>query len=573
MKLNIRRKFLIAFSIICCMILASSLFVIKEFNILKEESIEAGEKLAPLIGAIMEVKNSSTKAHLWLEEILGGAEAKEEIKVVMELIDEADWYAQAIINGGTNDEGTFYAVSDETIRTQIADVRKLLVQFKDLSQQRYDNSFNSGTTDPQTLDDQFDKLYEMIVLAADKSETSLQQHVKSDMEAVKRDAKFGQSVVVGSLIVIFITAIATGTFLTLNITRPLIRISDSTRRVADGDLTVNELKLKRGDEIGDLARSFNQMVRNTHNLIQQVNVSADQVASSAEELTASAEQTGKAAEQIAKSIQEVAIGSENQANNADSSSKAIKEMSVGIQQIAVNAGQVSQTSIGASEKAVEGNKAIQTAGKQIRSIGETAHGLAVTVKALGDRSNEIGQITAVITGIASQTNLLALNAAIEAARAGEHGSGFAVVAHEVRKLAEQSAHSAEQISELIAGIQDETKKAIQTMETVTKEVTEGIGVVHTAGESFEEIRSSVQDVADQIGEVSAAVQQMSAGAEQMVHSIHLIEQSAAEAASATQNVSAFTEEQMASMEDISSAAHSLSGMAEELRMLVGNFKV
>lgn len=328
------------------------------------------------------VKNSSTEAHLWLEEILGGAEAKEEIKVVMELIDEANWYAEAIVDGGTNNDGTFYAVSDETIRTQIADVRKLLVQFKDLAQQRYDNSFNGGTTDPQKLDDQFDKLYDALVLAANKSETSLQQLVKSDMEAVKRDAKIGQSIIVASLIVIFITAIAIGT---INITRPLISISDSTRRVADGDLTVNELNLKSRDEIGDLARSFNQMVRNTYNLIQQVNVSADQVASSAEELTASAEQTGKAAEQIAKSIQEVAVGSENQANNANSSSKAIKEMSVGIQQIAIHAGLVSHTSIGASEKAVEGNKAIQTAGKQIRSISGTVHGLAEIVRTRSDK--------------------------------------------------------------------------------------------------------------------------------------------------------------------------------------------
>ncbi len=521
----------------------------------------------------MPLLNSSTEAHLWLEEILGGAESKDEIKVVMELIDEANWYAEAIVNGGTNDEGTFYAVSDKTIRTQVTDVGKLLVQFQNLAQKRYDNSFNSGTTDPQTLDDQFDKLYETLVLAADNSETAIQQHVKSDIEAVKRDAKVGLSIIIGSLIVIFITAIAIGTILTLNITRPLIRISDSTRRVANGDLTVDELKLKNRDEIGDLARSFNQMVRNTHNLIHQVNVSAGQVVSYAEELTASAEQTGKAAEQIAKSIQEVAIGSENQANNADSSSKAINEMSAGIQQIAVHAGQVSHTSVGASDKAAEGNKAIQTAGKQIRSINETVHGLAVTIKALGERSNEIGQITGVITGIAAQTNLLALNAAIEAARAGEHGSGFAVVAHEVRKLAEQSAQSAEQIAELIAGIQDETKKAVYTMETVTREVTEGIGVVHTAGESFEVIQRSVEDVANQIEEVSSAVQQMSAGAEQVVQSIHLIAQAAEEAAATTQNVSALTEEQMASIEDITSSSHSLSGMAEELRMLIGKFKV
>lgn len=147
------------------------------------------------------------------------------------------------------------------------------------------------------------------------------------------------------------------------------------------------------------------------------------------------------------------------------------------------------------------------------------------------------------------------------------------MAHEVRKLAEQSAQFAEQITELIAGIQSESKKAVQTMETATKEVTEGIDVVLTAGESFEVIQRSVQDVAHQIEEVSSAVQQMSTGAEQVVHSIHLIAQTAEEAAAATQNVFAFTEEQMASMEDITSSSHSLSGMAEDLRMLIGKFKI
>lgn len=209
----------------------------------------------------------------------------------------------------------------------------------------------------------------------------------------------------------------------------------------------------------------------------------------------------------------------------------------------------------------------------MNSINQTVTGLANVVKGLGERSKQIGQIIEVITGIAEQTNLLALNAAIEAARAGENGRGFAVVADEVRKLAEQSAQSAQQISMLITAIQQETNEAVQSMEMATKEASNGIVVIHTAGESFVEIKNAIEEVAVQIQEVSASVQQMSAGAEQIVQSMQLVSKIAESAASGTQEVSAATEEQLASMQEISASAVSLSKMAEELQQLIQKFKI
>lgn len=535
MRISVRIKVLIAFMVICCTILAASMIIVQEFNTLEDESVEAINKTAPLVLAGLEIKQTATEAHLWLEEVLSGAEGKEAFTNVIGLTDQSLWYADAILDGGTIAEGTineirFHAVSNETVKRNVTEVKQLLTQFKEMSQIRYDNKFNGGTVDAQLLDDQFDQMFKTLINEADEAEILLIQHISTTMDAINKDAKQGRYIIVVSIIVIFLIVMAVGVL-------------------------------------------FRKMLRNVHHLIRQVNTSADQVAFSAEELTSSADIASKATEHIAFTIEKVAVGTENQVRSVEKSSKATNEMSAGVQQIAVIAGHVSNASIIASEKAAQGNTAIQTAVQKINSISVTVNGLAETVKGLGARSNDIGQITEAITDIAEQTNILALNAAIEAARAGQHGSGFAVVAGEVRRLAELSARASQEIAQLIANIQEETSKVVQTMENATTEVEEGIGVVNSAGESFEEIQRSVKEVAVQIEEVSSSVLQVSVGTEQVVQSIWLIAQVAEETASGSQSVSASAEEQLASMEDISSSASSLSGMADRLRMLIGKFNV
>lgn len=370
-----------------------------------------------------------------------------------------------------------------------------------------------------------------------------------------------------------ILAIVIGLTISRMISKPITAMSGIAERIAAGDLTAEDIQVKNRDEIGVLARSFNQMKKNLQELIRQARLSAEQVAASSEELTASAEQTSQATSQIASTIQEVAAGSHKQAQSVAESSNSIRDMSDGIQQIAANAQSVSINATQAMEIALEGNKGIQTAIHQMNSIHTTVHDLAQAIRGLGERSQEIGKILEVITDIATQTNMLALNAAIEAARAGEYGRGFAVVSDEVRKLAEQSAESVKQIARLIHSIQEETHQAVHSMEKSIQEVSAGIDLVHAAGTSFDQIRRSVQEVANQIQEVAALSQQISAGSQQVVQSIQFIAEIAETNASGTQNISSAVEEQFASMEEITSSATSLSQMAEELQSLIGRFKV
>lgn len=356
-------------------------------------------------------------------------------------------------------------------------------------------------------------------------------------------------------------------------TKPLTLLINNAKKVAEGDLTGDQIEIKNKDEIGDLAAAFNIMTNNLRTLINQVSFTTNNLAASAEQLTASSEQTKDATSQIAATMQQVASGVDKQVQSVEETSRTVNEMSIGIGQIAGNAQMVSASVIGTAEKASEGGESIRTAVDQMNSINHTFNELSEVIKGLGNRSKEIGKIIEAITSIASQTNLLALNAAIEAARAGEHGRGFAVVADEVRKLAEQSAESSNQISELILDIQKETNKAVAAMELATEEVVSGIGIVDTAGFKFSQIEDSIHEVTYQIQEVSAAVQQMAAGAEQMVQSMRFISEIAEESEAGTQEVSASTEEQMASMDEISTSAGSLAHMAEELQDIVNNFKL
>ncbi|MBM7649479.1 methyl-accepting chemotaxis protein [Bacillus ectoiniformans] len=365
---------------------------------------------------------------------------------------------------------------------------------------------------------------------------------------------------------------ATGYFITRIITHPIKDIQKLMEQAEKGDLTVEGSNPSK-DEIGLLTVSFNQMMNGLRGVVRTVTETSEQVAAASEELMANSEETSKATEQIAFTMQEMATSSGKQTHSIEETSQTIRELSIGVQQIASNAQQVSTTAIDTTDKALEGNESITKAVTQMTEINETVNGLAEVVKGLGNRSKEIGQIVNAITDIAAQTNLLALNAAIEAARAGEHGKGFAVVADEVRKLAEESAQSAQQISNLITDTQTETTRAVHSMNVATEKVEEGIEVVNMAGMSFERIQSSINEVTNQIQEVSAAVEQMSAGTEQVVQNIKVLTDTSETTAAGTQNVSAATEEQLASMEEIASSSSALAHMAEELQAMVRKFKV
>ncbi|WP_245604684.1 methyl-accepting chemotaxis protein [Paucisalibacillus globulus] len=356
-------------------------------------------------------------------------------------------------------------------------------------------------------------------------------------------------------------------------TKPLQSLIEYAKHIANGDLTVQKLQVKNKDEIGLLAETLNQMAENLRLVIKEFNSSVEHVANSTNELVANIEQTNEASEEIAATMEELSSGVDTQVQTIEETSETIHDLSNGIQQIATNAQNVSNTAIEAYDNASKGKEASTLAVKQMNEIKYTVNGLSDVIKGLGERSKEINHIIDIISEIAEQTNLLSLNASIEAARAGEHGQGFAVVANEVKKLAEQSADSALKISGLIKSIQDETGTAITSMQTANNEVNTGIGVVTEVGTSFEQLNSYIQHVSMQIQEVSTAVQQMTKGSQEIVDSMNHITGISQTASGNSQEVSARTEQQVEIMNQVNEAINNLSKVAENSKKIIHKFKV
>ncbi|WP_456276124.1 methyl-accepting chemotaxis protein [Bacillus sp. AK128] len=394
------------------------------------------------------------------------------------------------------------------------------------------------------------------------------------IDTIQESVFYLVTILVIVLVVSGVIAVVCSVLLTKAITRPIIVMNSQLREIAEGegDLT-QEIKVNTKDEMGELASSFNKMLGSLRTMIRQIGDTSEQVAASSEELTASSDQTMQATNQIAVSIQEVAGGAEAQGKGAEESSRAMNEMTIGIQRVATTASSVSEAALETTKEANEGNESLQKVIQQMNAINSSVDHSATVISQLGERSKEIGKIIEVITAISNQTNLLALNAAIEAARAGEHGRGFAVVADEVRKLAEQSKDSADQISGLIQQIQEDTDRAVEAMEIGTRDVNAGMEVVYETSRGFERILQSIEQVASEIQEVSAVSEEMSAGIEQVNSSVEEMARIAKESAANTQNIASASQEQLASMEEMASSSASLSHMAEDLQTLVNKFKV
>ncbi|MBZ5216312.1 methyl-accepting chemotaxis protein [Bacillus paralicheniformis] len=391
----------------------------------------------------------------------------------------------------------------------------------------------------------------------------------------QQDSKEAGSIITLLIIVIaaaLVLSISIGLLMTRLITKPIKDIQALFAETEQGDFTVKGTYQSK-DELGLLTSSFNKMVGGVRSIIETVGETSHQVASSSQELSASADESTKASEYISTTIQELAVGSDQQVESVENSRTVIMGMTEFAGRISSNAEKAASTADQTAKMSLEGTKAIDKVSTQMKSINETVVSLSEAFKHLTERSNEIGNITEVITSIAEQTNLLALNAAIEAARAGEQGKGFAVVADEVRKLAEQSARSAEQITRLITIIQNDTKQTMNSVISATGEVKEGLVVVHEAGGAFQKIENSITEVVTQINDVTNLVKNLTAGASEIETAISGVKEVAETAAGGTQTVSAATQEQLASMEEIAAASQILAQNAEELQHLIQKFKI
>ena len=378
------------------------------------------------------------------------------------------------------------------------------------------------------------------------------------------------------ILVIFslIFGIIVSTFIARGITNPLNVVGKRINEIAgsEGDLTAT-IPVTTRDELGDLAGSFNKMLGGLKTMVAQFKEVAERMSSSSQQLSSSAQEMNATTEEVSSTVQQIATGSSKQAEATETTSKIIEDISTTIKENVSAAQMAATASMEAIQKAQSGRNAAQKAVEKMGQIDSVINESVDSIRGLKDRSRQIGRIVEVITGFANQTNLLSLNAAIEAARAGESGRGFAVVAEEVRKLAEGSKKSSEEIADLIAEIQAETDKTVVSIDSGSKEVTDGMEVVKEASIAFEEITKGVEEAGAMSRQVASSSQQIAKGNEKIVKAMEEISATAEENASGVQEVSASAEEQAASMEEMASSAQELSDMAVKLAELTAKFKV
>lgn len=377
------------------------------------------------------------------------------------------------------------------------------------------------------------------------------------------------------LILIALAVAITGTVLILYsryIVKNIKQVNQFAAAIVQGDLS-QTIVVRSKDEFGQMTDNLNLMIKNFKGIIEGIVNSSQQLAASAEELTASADEGSRTTEQIVYSIQEVSEGVRQKITGVDATAQSAQLVSEHMNSITQDIHLVTAGSLSTSEKAAIGNSVVRKAVDEMQAISSKVTEAADVVNSLGIKSGEIGEIVALITNIAAQTNLLALNAAIEAARAGEQGRGFAVVADEVRKLAEQSSDAAGKISGLVGEIQKETTKAVKTMNDGTVAVQDGISMVNSAGEAFRDILQGVNDFSKQAQAVAEVVGEVGASTETIVSSIMEVACIPKDIAGSLENVVAGTEEQSASMEEIRRSAASLAQMAADFQGSVTMFKL
>jgi methyl-accepting chemotaxis protein len=396
----------------------------------------------------------------------------------------------------------------------------------------------------------------------------------------KRIDSLNQQVSLSKIATISLSAFAVllaaffGFILSKNIKTNVRKISRSILEIANagGDLT-KRIKVKSKDELAGLASDTNQLIEGIAVLVKQVSGMAENVSASSQQLLASAEETSRTITSIAETSSEISAGTDQTTMKMSSSFEKMNSLEEAARFLFEQAELVKQTANDMRNAAEKGGKSVQASSTKMMNIEETMASTSETVEALGKRSSQITTIIGTITEIAEQTNLLALNAAIEAARAGEHGRGFAVVADEVRKLAEQSQKAAKGVTEIVHSIQEEVNVIIKQNSEGVKEVIAGVEITNETNASLEGILSQTNKTTIVVDEMVDHIQATLNLSQEVADSFAQVNEIAAATAANTETTAAASEQGSAAMQEVTASASELSQQAEKLKELVASFKI
>ncbi len=380
------------------------------------------------------------------------------------------------------------------------------------------------------------KISELVDLQLKRAEAGY-HHAEEEYVAARNQA-------LGLLLCALVLGIWASHLIMTAIGRPLVVATQAAQRIAGGDLT-QTVELHGDNEIGKLLVAIGemqaqlvQMIRHIHHGVAQVSSAAVQLAAASQQVSASSEQQSEATASVAAAVEELTVSIDHVADGAENAER-----------MAALSGKISGA----------GGQQVHEATEEMARIAESVNETAQQIGELGAQAQQIDSIVGVIKDVAEQTNLLALNAAIEAARAGEQGRGFAVVADEVRKLAERTTNSAQEITSMVGSIQAHTGLAVSSMEKGSKRVAEGVVLTERAGQSMQEISSSSSAVVGAVTDIANALQEQKAASSEIARNVEHIAQ--------------MTEENSAAVSEVASAANQMEKLSFELQQAVAGFRI
>lgn len=430
------------------------------------------------------------------------------------------------------------------------------------------------------IDEAQSLLFNYAVPANESIQQSVQNIVEFQTEQMNTsNAETGSSTDFSQILLIVISIVGTilsviiAFFIVKNITVPLKRLTAAAKVIATGDLSNEDIVVNTKDEIQELAQSFNNMKANLLQLISNISNNVSSTTVAAEQLTASTNKVTSSTNEVKKRMDNIVAGANQAALIGNDCAVATDESARGISTIAQAAQNLHSQAIDMQELASEGEQTLITTEEQMNILQQSSHETREKIKQLSLQSAEIESITKVITDITEQTNLLALNAAIEAARAGEHGKGFAVVADEVRKLAEESKNSASKIVVLTSHIQKDTKEVEASVNTTVQNVDKGVAYLQNAQSSFKQIVHSIGNMTDEIQQVSASSEQLSASTEEVAASVTEMAQTANTASEQMNIMLEVIKEQTANIDEIYDFAKTLNKGALDIEKEMNHFQV